>query len=91
MANTNMLIVGSVFVIGGILTIPFVIGFLCAPFGCFLMFLGIIMSNPKTPPVVVNQQHGAAGGGYVHVGYNQQGQPIYVPANSMPHQHQLRK
>ena len=44
-----------------------------------------------TPPVVVNQQHGAAGGGYVHVGYNQQGQPIYAPANSMPHQHQLRK
>jgi hypothetical protein len=91
MANTNMLIVGSVFVIGGILTIPFVVGLLCAPFGCFLMFLGIIMSNPTTPPVVVNQQHRAAGGGYVHVGYNQQGQPIYAPANSMPNQHQLRK
>lgn len=87
MANTNMLIVGSVFVIGGILTIPFLVGLLCAPFGCFLMLLGIIMSNPTTPPVVVHQQHGAAGGGYVHVGYNQQGQPIYAPANSMPNQH----
>ena len=86
-----MLIVGSVFVIGGILTIPFVVGLLCAPFGCFLMLLGIIMSNPTTPPVVVNQPHGAAGSGYVHVGYNQQGQPIYAPANSMPNQHQIRK
>ena len=91
MANTNMLIVGSVFVIGGILTIPFVVGLLCAPFGCFLMLLGIIMSNPATPPVVVNQQHRATGSGYVHVGYNQHGQPIYAPANSMPNQHQFRK
>lgn len=91
MANTNMLIVGSVFVIGGILTVPILVGLLCTPFGCFLMFLGIIMSNPKTSPVVVNQHHAAAGGGYVHVGYNQQGQPIYAPAESIPHQHQPRK
>ena len=53
--------------------------------------LGHHYVKPTTPPVVVNQQHGAAGGGYVHVGYNQQGQPIYAPANSMPNQHQSRK
>ena len=53
MANTNMLIVGGVFVIGGILTIPIVIGLLCAPFGCLLMFLGMFMSNPTPQPVVI--------------------------------------
>jgi hypothetical protein len=45
-ANTNTLIVGSVLLIGGILTIPIVIGLLCAPAGCLVMLIGLISSNP---------------------------------------------
>ena len=40
MANTNMLIVGSVFVIGGILTIPFVVGLFMCPFWVLSNVLG---------------------------------------------------
>jgi hypothetical protein len=50
MANTNTLIVGSVLLIGGILTIPIVIGLFCAPAGCLVMLIGLITSNP------INQQ-----------------------------------
>ena len=46
MANTNTLIVGSVLLVVGILTTPFLIGFLCAPAGCFVMLIGLISSNP---------------------------------------------
>jgi len=51
MANTNTLIVGSVLLIGGILTIPILIGLFCAPAGCLVMLIGLISSNPIT------QQH----------------------------------
>ncbi|MGY8701550.1 MAG: hypothetical protein ACKVHH_02435 [Candidatus Poseidoniales archaeon] len=32
--------------VGGILTIPIVIGLFCAPAGCLVMFIGLLMSNP---------------------------------------------
>ncbi len=57
MANTNTLIIGSVFVIGGILTIPLGIGLICAPFGCFVMLLGLILSNPTPTPVMLQQHY----------------------------------
>jgi len=46
MANTNALIVGGVLLIGGILTIPLIIGIFCAPAGCFVMLIGLLASNP---------------------------------------------
>jgi len=76
-----MLIVGGVFVIGGIITIPIIVGLFCTPLGLFLMFLGILMSNPKQTPVIVNQQHSLPLQGYVHVGYDQQKRPVYAPKN----------
>ena len=48
MANTNSLIIGSVLLIGGILTIPIGIGIFCAPAGCLVMLIGLLMSNPVT-------------------------------------------
>ena len=57
MANTNFLVVGGVLFIGGLLTIPIVIGLFCAPLGCLTMFIGLIASNPKPPQqIVVIQQ-----------------------------------
>jgi len=56
MANTSMLVFGGVFVIGGILTIPFLIGLFCAPFGCLLMLIGLVMSDPTSSSVVIAQQ-----------------------------------
>ena len=57
MANTNFLIVGGVLFIGGLLTIPIVIGIFCAPLGCLTMLIGLIISNPKPQQqVVVIQQ-----------------------------------
>jgi len=57
MANTNTLIVGSVLLIGGILTIPIVIGIFCAPAGCLVMLIGLITSNPipKQPVTYIQQ------------------------------------
>lgn len=46
MANTNALIVGGVLLIGGILTIPLIIGIFCAPAGCLVMLIGLLASNP---------------------------------------------
>ena len=46
MANTNALIVGGILFIGGLLTIPFLIGLVCAPVGCLVMLIGLISSNP---------------------------------------------
>ena len=56
MANTTMLVIGGVFVIGGILTIPIVIGLFCAPFGCLLMLIGLVMSDPTSSSVIITQQ-----------------------------------
>ncbi|MFL2983856.1 MAG: hypothetical protein ACJZ5B_00005 [Candidatus Poseidoniaceae archaeon] len=56
MANTSMLVFGGVFVIGGILTIPFLIGIFCAPFGCLLMLIGLVMSDPTSSSVIITQQ-----------------------------------
>ena len=78
MANTSMLVVGGVFVIGGILTIPIVIGLFCTPFGCLLMLIGLVMSNPTSSSVIISQQPQQSMG-YVIVGYNQYGQPVYAP------------
>jgi len=60
MANTNTLIVGSVLLIGGILTIPIVIGLFCAPTGCLVMLIGLISSNstPKQQVVYIQQPPG---------------------------------
>ena len=56
MANTNTLIVGSVLLIGGILTIPFIIGLFCAPAGCLVMLIGLISSNPTSKQQVMYVQ-----------------------------------
>ncbi len=82
MANTNMLLVGGVFVIGGILTIPILIGLFCTPFGCLLMLIGLVMSNPTSSSVIISQQPQQSVG-YVIVGYNQYGQPVYAPTTQI--------
>ena len=46
MANTNTLIVGGILFIGGLLTIPILIGLVCAPLGCLVMLIGLLSSNP---------------------------------------------
>ena len=86
MANTSMLVVGGVFVIGGILTIPIVIGLFCTPFGCLLMLIGLIMSNPTSSSVIISQQPQQSMG-YVIVGYNQYGQPVYAPTTQIQNQY----
>ena len=58
MANTNSLIIGSVLLIGGILTIPIGIGIFCAPAGCLVMLIGLLMSNPGTKQKVDVYTHG---------------------------------
>ena len=90
MANTSMLVVGGVFVIGGILTIPIVIGLFCTPFGCLLMLIGVVMSNPASSSVIIAQQPQQSAG-YVIVGYNQNGQPVYAPTNQIQNQYYTEK
>ena len=90
MANTSMLVVGGVFVIGGILTIPIVIGLFCTPFGCFLMLIGLVMSNPTSSSVIISQQPQQSAG-YVIVGYNQYGQPVYAPTTQIQTQYYSEK
>ena len=90
MANTSMLVFGGVFVIGGILTIPFLIGIFCAPFGCLLMLIGLVMSEPTSSSVVIAQQP-QQNVGYVIVGYNQYGQPIYAPTTQIQTQYYVEK
>ena len=55
MANTNTLIVGATFIDGGILTIPIAIGLICAPRGCLIFTLGLILPNPKQPVVYMQR------------------------------------
>ena len=57
MTNTNLLIIGSVTFVLGILTIPILIGVLCAPMGCFMMFLSLFLSGPSQSPVYMQQQY----------------------------------
>ena len=90
MANTSMLVVGGVFVIGGILTIPIVIGLFCTPFGCLLMLIGLVMSNPTSSSVIISQQPQQSAG-YVIVGYNQYGQPVYAPTTQIQTQYYSEK
>lgn len=90
MANTNMLLVGGVFVIGGILTIPILIGLFCTPFGCLLMIIGLVMSNPTSSSVIISQQPQQSVG-YVIVGYNQYGQPVYAPTTQIQTQYYSEK
>ena len=90
MANTSMLVVGGVFVIGGILTIPVVIGLFCTPLGCLLMLIGLVMSNPTSSSVIISQQP-QQNVGYVVVGYNQYGQPVYAPTTQMQTQYYSEK
>lgn len=90
MANTSMLVVGGVFVIGGILTIPIVIGLFCTPFGCLLMLIGLVMSNPTSSSVIISQQPQQSVG-YVIVGYNQYGQPVYAPTTQIQNQYYHEK
>ena len=90
MANTNMLLVGGVFVIGGILTIPILIGLFCTPFGCLLMLIGLVMSNPTSSSVIISQQPQQSVG-YVIVGYNQYGQPVYAPTTQIQTQYYSEK
>ncbi len=90
MANTSMLVVGGVFVIGGILTIPIVIGLFCTPFGCLLMLIGLVMSNPTSSSVIISQQPQQSVG-YVIVGYNQYGQPVYAPTTQIQNQYYSEK
>ena len=56
MANTNILIVGGVLLICGILTIPLGVGLLCAPAGCFVMLIGLVLSNPSPKQQLVYVQ-----------------------------------
>ena len=100
MANTTMLVIGGVFVIGGILTIPIVIGLFCAPFGCLLMLIGLVMSDPTSSSVIITQQPQQSFGyaqqpqqsvGYVIVGYNQYGQPVYAPTTQIQTQYYSEK
>ena len=90
MANTSMLVVGGVFVIGGILTIPIVIGLFCTPFGCLLMLIGLVMSNPTSSSVIISQQPQQSAE-YVIVGYNQYGQPVYAPTTQIQTQYYSEK
>ena len=90
MANTNMLLVGGVFVIGGILTIPILIGLFCTPFGCLLMLIGLVMSNPTSSSVIISQQPQQSVG-YVIVGYNQYGQPVYAPTTQIQNHYYSEK
>jgi len=90
MANTTMLVIGGVFVIGGILTIPILIGLFCAPFGCLLMLIGLVMSDPTSSSVVIAQQP-QQNIGYVIVGYNQYGQPVYAPTTQIQTQYYVEK
>ena len=100
MANTTMLVIGGVFVIGGILTIPILIGLFCAPFGCLLMLIGLVMSDPTSSSVIITQQPQQSFGyaqqpqqsaGYVIVGYNQYGQPVYAPTTQIQTQYYQEK
>ena len=90
MANTNMLLVGGVFVIGGILTIPILIGLFCTPFGCLLMLIGLVMSDPTSSSVIISQQPQQSIG-YVIVGYDQYGQPVYAPTTQIQNQYYSEK
>lgn len=90
MANTSMLVFGGVFVIGGILTIPFFIGIFCAPFGCLLMLIGLVMSDSTSSSVIIAQQPQQSAG-YVIVGYNQYGQPVYAPTTQVQTQYYVEK
>ncbi|MEC8258127.1 MAG: hypothetical protein VXZ94_02950, partial [Candidatus Thermoplasmatota archaeon] len=80
----------GVFVIGGILTIPIVIGLFCTPFGCLLMLIGLVMSNPTSSSVIISQQPQQSIG-YVIVGYNQYGQPVYAPTTQIQNQYYNEK
>ena len=90
MANTSMLVVGGVFVIGGILTIPILIGLFCTPFGCLLMLIGLVMSDPTSSSVIISQQPQQSIG-YVIVGYDQYGQPVYAPTTQNQNQYYSEK
>lgn len=90
MANTSMLVVGGVFVIGGILTIPILIGLFCTPFGCLLMLIGLVMSDPTSSSVIISQQPQQSVG-YVIVGYDQYGQPVYAPTTQIQNQYYSEK
>ncbi len=90
MANTSMLVVGGVFVIGGILTIPILIGLFCTPFGCLLMLIGLVMSDPTSSSVIISQQPQQSIG-YVIVGYDQYGQPVYAPTTQIQNQYYSEK
>ena len=67
MANTNALIIGGVLFVGGILTIPFIIGLFCAPTGCLVMLIGLIIPEAASQHQVM----------YVpQTGYQQYQQPL---------------
>mgnify|MGYP007000113419 CR=1 len=56
------------------------------PFGCLLMLIGLVMSNPTSSSVIIYQQPQQSVG-YVIVGYNQYGQPVYAPTTQIQNQY----
>ena len=58
MANTNLLIIGGITLIVGLLTIPLVIGCGIAPMGCLIMLIGLLISDSVPAQAVVVAQPG---------------------------------
>ena len=79
MANTNTLIVGGILFIGGILTIPILIGCFLAPLGGLVMLIGLVSSNPtQSRSVVVVQQDPRTQGLHPQYAQLQYAQPQYA-------------
>ena len=88
MANTNVLIVGGILFIGGILTIPILIGCFILPLGCLVILIGLVSSNPSLPrSVVVVQQDPRTQGLHPQYAQMQYAQPQYAQVQYAPQQH----
>ncbi len=88
MANTNVLIVGGILFIGGILTIPILIGCFIVPLGCLVILIGLVSSNPSLPrSVVVVQQDPRTQGLHPQYAQMQYAQPQYTQVQYAQPQH----
>lgn len=54
------------------------------------MLIGLVMSNPTSSSVIISQQPQQSVG-YVIVGYNQYGQPVYAPTTQIQTQYYSEK
>jgi hypothetical protein len=78
-AHTNLLIIGGITLIVGLLTIPLVIGCGIAPMGCLILLVALFISDSVPPQAVVVTQPG----------YQQPVQQYQQPARDFPQQPKL--